>query len=208
MSTASPTTHRLAVDGAHALELGALLLGDELGHLDGGDHGVADLHRRLEVQRLRNVDGAGAGELHAEHRRDVGGRQHAVRDALLEHGRCRVVGIDVHGIPIARDIGERRDDVGRHRVAEAGLLADAKVFKINTVWRRPHRSALPCLIRLGGRRRHYLHAVAWATMAPSPTVNEGAMRGLHRRGGASYKARNSPVVPKYLALRTTQEAGG
>src|SRR5262249_25583996 len=62
--------HDLVTNLAAAGKPRALALGDELRHRHGHVDLVADLDRGAEIERLRDVDGAGAGKARAQHRRD------------------------------------------------------------------------------------------------------------------------------------------
>ncbi len=79
--------------------------GDDLGDDDFRIDGVADPHRRAEVQRLRQIDGPGSRQ-----DRERGGkearRQHAVHDPALEAGRPREVLIEMQRVVIAGEVGE------------------------------------------------------------------------------------------------------
>src|SRR5262245_36621494 len=61
--------HDLVGDLADAGEPRALAVGNELGHLDRHLDGVADPHRRTEVERLRDIDRPRTRQAGAEHRR-------------------------------------------------------------------------------------------------------------------------------------------
>ena len=55
----------------------------------------------------------------------------------------RILGVEVHGVLVAGNLG-KGDDVGlAHGLGEARLLADAKILEENALCRRRHAVALP-----------------------------------------------------------------
>ena len=84
----------------------ASLLRDQVRYLHGGYNFRTNEHRRFEVERLRNIDGAGPRLFCAEYRRDVGGCEDAMGNALLERRRRGIGFIEVNGIDVARDARE------------------------------------------------------------------------------------------------------
>ena len=110
--------------GAQALEDHVLVVVELLlaGHLH--RDGVADLHRAREAQRLADIDGAGAGELGAEHGRDQRAAPHAVGDHLVEHRRVRVLRVDVRRVDVARHDGEELDVLRAQRPGQGRGVAD------------------------------------------------------------------------------------
>jgi hypothetical protein len=84
----------------------------QLGHGDHHRNGVADLHRRAEIERLRNVDRAGPREPRAEHRRDQARGVEAMRDAPAElRARGKMLG-QMHGIAVAGGLAPLERDAG------------------------------------------------------------------------------------------------
>ena len=94
--------------------------------------GVADAHLAREVQRLVDIDRAGAGELGAEHVRDQRAAPHAVRDDLAELRRAGVFRIDVGRIDVARHDGEHLDVFGPQGAHQRGSVADGD-FRVDAI---------------------------------------------------------------------------
>ncbi len=85
---------------------------------------VADAQRTLEVQRLADVDGAGAGKLGAEHGGDQGAPPHAMGDDLVEHRGAGVFRIDQRRIDVAGDDGEHLDVFRFQRARQCRRFTD------------------------------------------------------------------------------------
>src|SRR2546423_1005954 len=84
--------HEFAVDAGIAMQTDEATLRYQFDHLYDDLHDIADLHRAVEVERLRAINRAGAREAGAEHGRDQARGVKSVGDALPEPG---LGGIDV-----------------------------------------------------------------------------------------------------------------
>ena len=92
-------------------------------------HHIADLDRRMEVQRLRAIDGAGARQPRSQHRRNQARGVKPVRDPLAEAGAGRIGVAQMDRVVVARDIGEA-DDVGFHyRLHQGFAHADMQILE-------------------------------------------------------------------------------
>ena len=92
------------------------------------DH-VADLHRAVEIERLRAVDGAGSGQPGAEHGGNQARRVEPVRDALAEPGVGRIDVAEMQRIVVAGEPREA-DHVGIHHGLHQALAhADMQVLE-------------------------------------------------------------------------------
>jgi len=103
----------------HALVLGILL--------DAGDRHrdrVAQRDGPREAQGLVEVDGAGAGQLGAQHRGDERAAPHAVAHHLVEEAFLGPLGIDVGGVHVGGHDGEELDVFGPEHAGELGTGAD------------------------------------------------------------------------------------
>ena len=76
---------------------------------DGDGEGVADAYGAPEIQPLRHIYRAGAGEFGAQDRGDQGAAPHAVADHLAKLAGAGELGIDVGRIDIARHQGKEVD---------------------------------------------------------------------------------------------------
>src|SRR5215471_13432884 len=122
--------HQVTVDQRLAFEPHPPALRDEFDHFDDdGDH-VADLDRRVEVERLRAIDRAGAGQPGAEHRRDQACGVEPVGNALAEPGMRRINIAEVDRILVSREFGEA-DHVGIHHGFHQDFAqADMEILEI------------------------------------------------------------------------------
>ena len=74
--------------------------------LDAGGDGVADAHRGEEFQRLAHIDGAWAGQLHADDGGNQPGREHPVGDTATEPSGFGVLLVDMGGVQITGQPGK------------------------------------------------------------------------------------------------------
>src|ERR1700677_1012894 len=90
-------------------------------------NGIAGAYGRPKTQALRKVDAAGTWQFVGDCGGDHACRKHAVGDTGLEDGRCRVFGVDMQGIVVARHCGEQ-DNVGfGDRLGESRRHADSQI---------------------------------------------------------------------------------
>src|SRR6516165_6359990 len=151
------------------MESCASLLRDQVRYLHSSYHLRANEHRRFEVKRLRNIDGAGPRQFCAEYRRDVRGGEDALRDALLERRCCGIGFIEVNGIDIARDAREVRDILGRYGVSNACLHAAGQILEIVP---RPDFAFHHCLLWVSRRRGRLGRGFAFAVSKNIPVGGE------------------------------------
>ena len=106
-----------------AIQLNALL--DVVFGQHGRRHreGVTNAHGLGEVQHLLQVNGAGAGKLCAEQRRNQGSAPHAVGDDTVKQGVIGVLGIQVRGVGVAGHRGKSLDVGQRQSAQQARALA-------------------------------------------------------------------------------------
>ncbi|MPN18319.1 hypothetical protein SDC9_165679 [bioreactor metagenome] len=108
--------HRLAVLVGHlAVHHHVVVRIVLFGHGGGHRQRIAHAHGVRELQILRQVNGAGAGELCAEQRRDECAAPHAVRHHVVEQRALRVFGVHVRGVDVARDGRKGLDVLQRER---------------------------------------------------------------------------------------------
>lgn len=120
------------------------LNGDELfviplfGDRQCDSHGIADLDRVAEGQRLAEINGAGAGQYQSErcgnHRASPG----AVGDTLAEHGFGGEFRIDMDRIHIAGNFGKKDDVALGERLAVGGSLTNGDLF-VSEIIQRCHQ---------------------------------------------------------------------
>ena len=101
--------HIAVLVGHHGLQLEAIFLLNALHHSGSSGDGVADKDGLDKLQLLAHVDGAGAGQVVAQHVGDEAGGEHTVGDALAEHAGSSLHGIHVSWVEVAADAGEQSD---------------------------------------------------------------------------------------------------
>ena len=79
------------------------------GHGDADAQPVTDAYGREELERLRKVNGACAGQAVAQHRGNQRPAQHAVRDDALKAGGGGEVGVQMLRVDVARENGKQLD---------------------------------------------------------------------------------------------------
>ncbi len=90
--------------------------------------GVANLHRLLKAHLLTDINSPRPRQLASHGRADQRTAEHAVSDALLEHGAGGEFRVQVHRVVITRHRGEQLNVALFDRLAVAGGLADFEGF--------------------------------------------------------------------------------
>ena len=97
---------------------------------DADQNVLADPHRLVEAEGLGQIDGAGAGQVGADHGRAERGGQQAVGDAAAIGGLRGEGLVHMDRVEIVRSLGEMLDallgdeDVGLRRHADVEFLED------------------------------------------------------------------------------------
>src|ERR1700684_4006142 len=90
-------------------------------------NGIAGAYGSPKAQVLREEDAAGPWKIVGDSGGDHACRKNAMGDTGLEDGRCRVFGVDMQGIVVARHCGEQ-DNVGfGDRLGESRRHADSQI---------------------------------------------------------------------------------
>src|SRR5829696_7270202 len=134
--------HDLARDAAAAGEARPAPLRDELGDGDLDLDGVADAHRGAEVERLADVDRAGARKPCPEHRRDQARSVEPVRDPRPERRLCREMLRQMDRVAVAGHLGEADDVGGRDGLRQRLRHADGEVLEVEHAQLKEHPGTL------------------------------------------------------------------
>src|SRR2546426_2532211 len=115
-------------------------------YLDAGGDAIAALHRLHELERLREIDGAGPRQLRADDGGDEAGGEDTGRDGRLERRGRGVRGVAVHGVVVADGVDEGRDVAVLDDPRELGVVArrgirDRLADHLGSLWSRRWRIA-------------------------------------------------------------------
>src|SRR5438094_5149535 len=127
-----------------SLDLQAVLRAIDGAHDEMRGHRFVQVDRQEELERLRPIDGAGAGQQHPHHRGEDRRRQHSLKDPAAELRFAREFFVDVKRIYIAGDFDEAPHVLFGKFLAEADMLADVKIldpFHFNSFFHRVHASS-------------------------------------------------------------------
>ncbi len=83
----------------------------EGGDFGAGGDGVVNVDGGEEFEGLTEIDGTGAGQVHAYDGGDERACEETVGDAFAELGVGRVIGVEVNGVAVATD-GGKLNDIG------------------------------------------------------------------------------------------------
>ena len=87
------------------------------------------MHGLEELQRLAQVNRAGAGKLGTQHGGNQRAAQHAVGNDLVKRAALGVQHIDMRRVHVARDGGKQLNVARRHLALQAGAVANADFGK-------------------------------------------------------------------------------
>jgi hypothetical protein len=97
-------------------------------------HGVANVDREKEPDRLRPVDRARAGQTRAHQRREERRRQHSMKDPAAETRSRRELVVGVKRIRVLRDLDEPPQVIVREGLTESRRLPGLEVFDSRDDW--------------------------------------------------------------------------
>ena len=123
---------------------------------------VADTHRRLERQRLPEVERPRPGQAGAEYGGDQRGTPHAVGDDALVLGRSGELGVDVRRVDVARHRGEELDVRGGQGALDRRRLADGDLVE------GPVAEHLEVLGESAGHDSHLASLAVVGVVCPTP----------------------------------------
>jgi hypothetical protein len=110
------------------IDLETMLRAIDRAHDEMRGHGLIEVDRKKKAESLRTVDGAGAGQQHADHRREDRGRQHSLKDAPAELRFPRELLVDVKRVHIAGDLDEPSHVIFGEGFPEGDMLPDFEIF--------------------------------------------------------------------------------
>src|SRR5690606_11256586 len=144
---------------------------------------VADVHRRQEAQRLREIAAAGTGKPGADEPGEQGAGPHPVRDHRMEARRGRDRGIERLRALVAGEDRVQLDVLRRERALQALAIADGDLVESAVAKRAQDHASVPC-----GRNDDRRSALT----RPSGGASEGRPAGVPGRPGGTGRAKRKP----------------
>ena len=125
MTVAIPLMTIAVLVGADSLQPDDVLFGKKLADRAGGGDGVAEADGLGELEILPQIDGAGAGKAHAQHRRDRGRRRGCRGRSDRRRGLAGRHLVGMGGVKISGDAGKEIDvglPDGLHRAGRSPIF--------------------------------------------------------------------------------------